>query len=210
MVSRGISKRRPWPSSLASTPFAIAAGLCWSCAASAACEPTETDAREPPDYPPQALIAPAGPEELGERLLVSGQVVGTPDCGPVRGAIVEVWQPSTVGRDYVQQTQPADERYLLRGRLRTDQNGRYRFETIIPASYPVGGGLQSRPKILFRVSHPDYQVLTTRLYVGGADQGDDPFGRRGRVVQAEQYEAGQNGVAYRRVEFDMVIKLRPE
>ena len=77
-------------------------------------------------------------EPIGERIIVSGQVVD--DTGrAVPGALIEIWQANAAGR-YVQPTDqhdaPLDPNFLGAGRCRSDSSGRYGFRTIKPGAYP--------------------------------------------------------------------------
>ena len=109
--------------------------------------------------------APAQPELCAsgsggaQRLVVAGKVVDAPDCAPLAGALVEVWQADARG-DYSQVgAKPDDAGCLLRASLKTDAEGRYSFRTVLPGEYP------GRPRhIHFRVSHKGYTTLVTQLY----------------------------------------------
>jgi protocatechuate 3,4-dioxygenase beta subunit len=95
-----------------------------------------------------------------QKLTVSGRVLGAPDCAPLAGAQVEVWQADARG-DYTQVTggKKDDPGCLLRASLTTDFGGRYRFETIVPGEYP------GRPRhIHYRVSAKGHATLVTQLY----------------------------------------------
>jgi protocatechuate 3,4-dioxygenase beta subunit len=95
-----------------------------------------------------------------ERLAVTGLVLGMPDCKPLAGALVEVWQADARG-DYTQvaAARPDDPRCLLRASIITDAEGRYRYTTILPGEYP------GRPRhIHYRVSHKGHATLVTQLY----------------------------------------------
>ena len=79
-------------------------------------------------------------EPLGERIVVTGRVLDE-DGRPVRGALVEVWQANAAGRynHEVDQHAGAARPELLRRRpLSHDDDGRYRFVTVKPGSYPWG------------------------------------------------------------------------
>jgi protocatechuate 3,4-dioxygenase beta subunit len=95
----------------------------------------------------------------GEKLVVTGRVLGMPDCKPLAGALVEVWQADARG-DYSQVGAKQDDAgCLLRASLRTDAEGRYAFTTILPGEYP------GRPRhVHYRVSHAGYTTLVTQLY----------------------------------------------
>src|SRR5439155_18905537 len=79
-------------------------------------------------------------EPLGERIVVTGRVLD--DGGrPIRKALVEVWQANAAGRyRHVVDRHPAplDPNFSGAGRCLTDDEGRYRFVTIKPGSYPWG------------------------------------------------------------------------
>ena len=95
----------------------------------------------------------------GQKLTVTGRVVGLPDCAPLAGALVEVWQADARG-DYSQVgAKPDDAGCLLRASLKTDAEGRYTFRTVLPGEYP------GRPRhIHYRVSAKGYATLVTQLY----------------------------------------------
>jgi protocatechuate 3,4-dioxygenase beta subunit len=75
---------------------------------------------------------------LGERLIVWGHVN---DCDgrPLAGKLVEVWQANSAGRyahEVDQHQAPLDPNFSGAGRCLTDAQGRYRFVTVRPGSYP--------------------------------------------------------------------------
>ena len=124
--------------------------------ATAQCAPTSRDLRGPywtPDAPHVAHLVPKGD------LRIEGLVKG-PDCTPISGATVHVWQADPKG-EY------AEDR--LRGRMATGSDGGYRFETIRPGRYLQPSGW--RPAhIHFEVTAPGYQPLISQLYFA-----DDPY-----------------------------------
>ena len=75
---------------------------------------------------------------LGERIIVTGRVLGG-DGKPLRGQLVEIWQANAAGR-YLHEVDthdaPLDPNFSGAGRCVTDDDGRYRFTTIKPGSYP--------------------------------------------------------------------------
>lgn len=64
-----------------------------------------------------------------------GQVVDFTNKKPLVGATVEVWQASTNG--LYEQQDPEQEEFNLRGKFRTDEQGRYEFYCLRPTPYPV-------------------------------------------------------------------------
>jgi protocatechuate 3,4-dioxygenase beta subunit len=90
----------------------------------------------------------------GERIMVTGRVL-TADCAPIPGAVLDVWHADAQG-------QYDNAGYRLRGRFATDDAGRFRFETIVPAAY-VGRTRHFHVTI----EAPGRRPLTTQLYFPG-------------------------------------------
>lgn len=125
--------------------------------------------------PPHRL--PMRTDEPGERLIVSGEV-RTGDGGPLPGALLDVWQISADGG--YSHFHPGFPEYNLRGRLRTGDDGRYEFETVVPVPYqiPTHGATGRlfaalgrdpwRPAhVHLKLSHEGHRPLTTQVYIGG-------------------------------------------
>jgi protocatechuate 3,4-dioxygenase beta subunit len=77
-------------------------------------------------------------EPLGERITVSGRVLG-PDGRPLRGQLVEIWQANAAGRyRHAVDTHdaPLDPNFSGAGRCLTNDEGEYRFVTVKPGAYP--------------------------------------------------------------------------
>ena len=108
---------------------------------------------------------------LGKRLRVFGRVL-SPDGTPLREAVVDVWHASPDG-EYDNKS----ENFRLRGRIRSDKNGVYSYETIMPGQYDLGES--KRPAhIHYKVSAESHRSLTTQLYFQGDPWLDrDPFVR---------------------------------
>jgi len=109
---------------------------------------------------------------LGERIIVSGSVLEE-DGKPVRNTLVEVWQANAAGRyihEVDQHPAPLDPNFTGAGRCLTDDEGRYRFVTIKPGSYPW----QNHPNA-WRPAHIHFSVfgraftqrLVTQMYFPG-------------------------------------------
>ena len=121
--------------------------------------------------------------EAGERLFLSGLVRDVATNKPVAGAWIDVWQSDRTGA--YSQDDPKLSEWALRGRLQTDRNGRYAFETIIPGGYEQGlakdspcgdmlvklGRHRMRPgHIHFKVEADGFHPLITLTYFPG-----DPY-----------------------------------
>ena len=90
----------------------------------------------PRDIPSVARIAPEG--EAGERLLIEGTVRDT-SAQPVAGVIIYAYHTDRTGiypKDEALKGTAAYRHGRLRGWVRSDSAGRYRFETIRPGGYP--------------------------------------------------------------------------
>jgi catechol 1,2-dioxygenase len=181
---------------------ALAVALLHPDAALAQCQSTASDSLGP-YYQPGAPFDPqiAGPQEAGQRVVITGRVLGMPDCRPLAGAIVDVWQASANGDYYdLRPNAEADaNRHRLRGRVRTDEQGRYRIETVLPGEYGLGYG-RSRPRhIHFVVSHPGQQRLVTQLYFSGEGLPAPRFADRSQVTELQRSDTGYGGT------FDIVL-----
>jgi catechol 1,2-dioxygenase len=120
----------------------------------------------------------AAPEE-GQPLHIDGSVWG-PDCQPLVGALVDVWQANDDG---LYDLKSPDFRW--RGRMNAGEDGTYSFDTILPGWYL--SGRQYRPRhIHFKVSSKGFLPLTTQLYFEGDPYLKvDPFVRPSLIIPLE-------------------------
>jgi len=139
---------------------------------SIACISTTSDI-EGPFYlngaPFTTQIAKAG--EPGERLFISGTVYSDEDTGncitPIEDTELDVWQANDAGAYDNSAALDSCISCNLRGKMKTDANGQYSFETILPGPYDIGGG-QFRPgHIHIKASAQGHTDLTTQLYFEG-------------------------------------------
>jgi protocatechuate 3,4-dioxygenase beta subunit len=111
-------------------------------------------------------------EPLGERIVVSGRVLDG-DGTPVRNTMVELWQANAAGRyahDGDQHHAPLDPNFTGKGRVTTDDEGRYRFVTVKPGAYPWRNHYNAwRPQhIHFSLFGPGFATrLVTQMYFPG-------------------------------------------
>ena len=97
----------------------------------------------------------------GERLIITGKVMDR-RCQPLKGAILDIWQANSTG-EY------DNKGFTLRGKVKTNNDGIYLIDTIIPKEY--GQGDITRPgHIHLKVGVPNQPTLTTQLYFEG-----DPY-----------------------------------
>jgi catechol 1,2-dioxygenase len=129
----------------------------------------------------------AGPDEPGERLIISGKVYSSDCRSQLPNTLIEVWQANNAGQYDTNKpgnfTEHVD--FHLRGMMLTDQQGNYEFETIMPGRYPIPPNLPGLEKyagvmrpahIHFRVSEMLHVPLTTQLYFKGDPYiGNDPW-----------------------------------
>ena len=117
---------------------------------------------------------------IGSPLFVTARVKDN-EGNPVADAEVDVWNTSAEGLYENQDPSQADMN--LRGRFRTDENGRVRFRTVKPAAYPVPvngpvgdllkvqGRANMRPAHMhFLIRKPGYKTHISQVYVN-----DDPY-----------------------------------
>jgi protocatechuate 3,4-dioxygenase, beta subunit len=134
--------------------------------------PLTTDQTEGPFYPPDwegdadndlVMVRGEAAGALGVVTHISGQILGA-DGKPLSSAKVEIWQCDHAGHyRHPGDDQPGkrDAGFQGRGRMLTDDGGRYSFRTIRPVSYPG-----RTPHIHFHVVKGQRE-LTTQMYVAG-------------------------------------------
>ncbi|MBL29317.1 MAG: protocatechuate 3,4-dioxygenase subunit alpha [Rhodospirillaceae bacterium] len=119
------------------------------------------------------------PETRGERIVVTGRITDG-DGAVVPDAMVEIWQANADGRyahpEDRREDAPLDSAFTGWGRCRTDDDGRYRFETIMPGPVPGRGNTLQAPHIALTLfSRGLLNYLTTRIYFAGNPLNDtDP------------------------------------
>jgi protocatechuate 3,4-dioxygenase beta subunit len=119
-----------------------------------ACRPTASQGAGP--FQSNRAAAPRR-SRIGQGHVLTGLVLRYPDCAPVRGAVVELWQESPNGR------------YDRRGHASvvTSRTGTFRFEGPVPP-----GEFGRSPHIHVRVSAGQYEeVVTTYFFRRGARGG---------------------------------------
>jgi protocatechuate 3,4-dioxygenase beta subunit len=141
-----------------------------------------------PNTPMRAsLLEPGMP---GTKLVIEGSVLTT-GCKPVARALLDFWQADAAGHY-------DNAGYRLRGRQLTDEAGRYRLETIVPAEYP------GRTRhIHVKVQAPGQPALTTQLYFpDGADNRRDSIFDPALVMRVRDAEGAKLAT------FDFILATR--
>jgi hydroxyquinol 1,2-dioxygenase len=161
---------------------------------------------------------------VGEPCWVEGRVLGL-DGAPVPRAELDVWQADAEGFYDVQR--PGLDGPQARGRLRADDQGRYRFWTVlaedypIPSDGPVGRMLEAtgrhpwRPAHLhFMITAPGHERLITHVFRRGSPylDSDAVFGvRPSLVADWTRHDAGtapdgsRRDAPYWTLDFDFVL-----
>lgn len=181
------------------------------------------------------LYVPGAPFEMGKARLDDGTDKGEPlvmhgrvldSAGrPIINAVVDVWHANSMGA--YSHFDPTQTPFNNRRRIRTDIDGSYRFQSIMPSGYAVPGGGATenlldkvgrhgqRPAhIHFFVSAPGYRHLTTQINIDGDPYLHDDFAHATRdglipaIVRHEEpskiQEAGLNQ-PFSEIEFDFVL-----
>jgi protocatechuate 3,4-dioxygenase alpha subunit len=110
-------------------------------------------------------LAPTG--IAGERVTIQGRVLDA-DGIAVPDALVEVWQANSYGK-YAHpedpQDKPLEPGFKGYGRIPTDGNGTFRFQTIKPGPVPGPGGKEQAPHLVISVFMRGLlKRLVTRMY----------------------------------------------
>jgi protocatechuate 3,4-dioxygenase beta subunit len=126
----------------------------------------------------------------GQPIELTGFVL-TRNCRPVERALVDLWQADDDGAY-------DNAGFRLRGHQFTDAQGRYRFLTIVPASY------EGRTRHFHvKVQPPGGRVFTTQLYFPGeAHNRTDSLFRRELLMKVAKAGGGLAG------RFDFVLDMR--
>jgi len=175
-----------------------------------------------PELPMGATISQDG---RGEPAVVTVQVRST-NGTPIAGALLDVWETDENG--LYEQQDPEQPDMNLRGKFRTDHEGRYFFVGIKPVSYaipddgPVGQLLRALSRHPFRPAHihllvsaDGFMSVTTHLFVKGDPylDSDAVFGTKDSLVvdfirHTSEEEAARYHVTapFYTVHFDFVLK----
>ena len=151
---------------------------------------------------------------VGEVTYVSGRILD-PRGGPLRNAVVEIWQCDANGAYLHSGTSNAasrDRHFQGFGRFVTGSSGEYLFRTIKPVPYPG-----RTPHIPYKVRRGGQGLLTTQPYIAG-HPGHEKDGiwknlgdEKARALVTKEFaplpgaKAGELAV-----KFDLVVGVTPE
>ncbi|MFL5661993.1 MAG: intradiol ring-cleavage dioxygenase [Ktedonobacteraceae bacterium] len=175
-----------------------------------------------PELPTGATISQ---DERGEPVVVTGRVLST-DGTPIPGALLDIWETDENG--LYEQQDPKQPDMNLRGKFRTDHEGRYCFVGIKPVSYaipddgPVGQLVRALGRHPFRPAHihllisaRGFAPVTTHLFVKGDPylDSDAVFGTKDSLIvdfirQDSEEDAARYHVSapFYKVAYDFVLK----
>lgn len=160
------------------------------------------------------------------QLVVMEGVIRDTDGNPLPGALIDVWHANENG--HYSHFDPSQEEYNLRRQITADQQGRYRFRSILPPGYAIPpnsptaelfellGRHGNRPAhIHFLISAAGRRALTTQVNIPGDTYIDDDFAfatRDGLVVTLETvtspagYESLGIDGPFTRIRFDFKLQ----
>jgi protocatechuate 3,4-dioxygenase beta subunit len=149
------------------------------------CTPAFVDGGGPyyvPNSPFRESLSP--PEHNGETLIVKGHIVQADCKTPVASAILDIWHANEQGT-YV------DDWY--RGQIKTDEQGSFTFQTVIPKGYGEGTGYRP-PHIHYKVFVGTREIITSQLFfpeISGTKGFDDAF-----IMDITTEHNGQSRIHY--------------
>ena len=161
-------------------------------------------------------------DEPGQRLYISGTVKQNNCEHNISGALIELWQANDEGCYGIVEDcntgNPENDYFNLRGKLFSDENGNYTFESILPGYYGT------RPRhIHIKITTPNEEILISQLYFA-----NDPYcendewcqDAEDRIILLEENELGlyggidlimnssDNGIILGDVNFDNLINVQ--
>jgi len=143
------------------------------------------------------------PSEPGEPFALEGRVIGD-DCVAIAGALVEVWHADASGEyDMLGPQKPRDPAvYHLRSLLRSDKNGAFAFDTVVPGFY------ERRARHIHYAFHADgYEPFITQSYFSGDPRvASDAIARKRNVVETTPEKV--RGRPGRRGRFEIAMRRR--
>jgi catechol 1,2-dioxygenase len=164
------------------------------------------------------------PDEAAGPLVIRGAVTG-PDGKPVANAVVECWHANSNGFYSHFDPTGAQSDFNLRGAVRTGEDGKYEFRTLMPVGYgcPPHGSTQQLLNVLARhgnrpahvhffVTSDNFRKLTTQINIEGDPLIWDDFAYATREELIPHVVEKTGGAAlglkddvYKEIEFDITL-----
>ena len=149
--------------------------------------------------PYRAKVTP--PFEPGTVLVVTGRVWSFGTKKPLTGVTLDLWQVDNQTKDYSN----GNGDFKNRGRLMTDENGAYEFETVHPVPYTPSPSFWRSPHIHFIATAAGHKQLVSELFFKGDDKQDvDRLFHPSLAMTAVTKTS--NGQKYEHVVFDIVLE----
>ena len=105
----------------------------------------------------------------GKVIEIVGQVLDA-NGRPIEDATVDLWQANAAGRYRHHRDRnraPLDPNFQGWAIVQSGREGRFRFKTIFPGSYPASAEWLRPPHIHFKISKAGFAELTTQMYFPG-------------------------------------------
>lgn len=102
----------------------------------------------------------------GKIIIIEGRVTDTSE-NPLEDATVDLWQANSAGRyrhPNDSNEAPLDPSFQGWAIVPSGEDGKFRFQTIYPGTYPAAEGWTRPPHIHFKVSKLGYVELITQMY----------------------------------------------
>lgn len=166
--------------------------------------PTTTDILGPfyrPGAPFRSNIIPAG--STGIPLNLRGTIFKDDGKTFLKDALVEIWQC-----DENKYYDNVSDDFLFRGAVKTGNNGKYNFKTIVPVPYQASPGKEDswRPAhIHMRVSSTSQQDLITQIYLKNGEYVDKDRSSSSPEAVNRLLDITKNAANENLVTFDIVM-----
>jgi len=142
----------------------------------------------------------------GERIRIEGGVFDA-EGRPIEDAMLEIWQANRHGRynhPLDEQDKPLDPEFMGHGRVSTNINGNYRFETLKPGAVPGPDNKTQAPHINVIVfARGMLSHAFTRIYFE-----DEAANQNDPVLMSIEDEAHRNTLIATRQEADGAVTYR--
>jgi protocatechuate 3,4-dioxygenase beta subunit len=179
---------------LVATAAWIIVGMTWTLAPAQRIAPTPEVGSGPnhkSGAPYRAKLSP--PFAPGRLLVVKGRARAADTGEALPGVVLDAYHADANGKYDLQG-------YNYRGRVITDENGYFEFETIRPQGY---GGVA--PHIHFKISRDGYRTLRTEMLFADTFSGDSRGNARDELM-ARIVERKAFGQSYDEATFDVVLE----